>query len=695
MNRKVLLCTLVVILLVFNSFAGLSVPIGVEDYQKYKENKVEPLSAYEKLDVDPDVLNAMRSAGGGALVQGLQEAIAINGPPNVITNYLAGDLHSEFQAVRTAVNSPYVEQKILDAIRNTALDKGVYVSPQERKVIANAIISQAQSTTLEDLGAGLHGAANAVQKIVLFYGAKAVGIDTFVQQNSASIFKVGYATTKELAEGDLEGAGATFVAGVVTLGLPTTAKKIADQKVIRGFVEGAKAWAGGRVVGVIGNKWIVKVGKKTFKTSVKNGILSLIALSDDDDVSGLVFEGSFESESELQAYYTDVKTYHTELGSQKFYEAPEDKWAEIPSGKEGYVYMKHEDEDGGFYLYAKAKDGEDGVIQRQHYGGSWSEVGPSEPVSFGSDEEKYDQAPVGDWKPIDAGKSGWTYRKVESEEGSGELILYARPPSGRIQMYDSEKKKWVSLDENEKMFFERIKTDSSYLQRELAGELDTVEELNTLDEELPPVDVGYDAPEGAGLSEGGVDTLTTSEAEAEGLEDSTYYYSREKTKGILDSDEEGALTESSAAAFAKLGIVPAEVPPVSDEVSYLASRHLSKQEISRRTELRDNNLRLTEFSNAPINSKTHDFKWNYDPATRKFNAQINLNYIDDNGDPQVRVLTFSNPGAFIQILENFKDAEHIWGDKVWDTIRNIDTRLEREGWTKKETTDLNKPKPMC
>ena len=104
---------------------------------------------------------------------------------------------------------------------------------------------------------------------------------------------------------------------------------------------------------------------------------------------------------------------------------------------------------------------------------------------------------------------------------------------------------------------------------------------------------------------------------------------------------------------------------------------------------------MTEFSNAPINSKTHDFKWNYDPATRKFNAQINLNYIDDNGDPQVRVLTFSNPGAFIQILENFKDAEHIWGDKVWDTIRNIDTRLEREGWTKKETTDLNKPKPMC
>jgi len=707
MRRDKLFVALILILLVaimpFSlAFSDVSVGGGVELPEKEEDPNPIPITS-GKYYITGDHRAQLKMAAEVGAARGFRTAQRIpRSTGSHLAGVITGELSAEFRHVAGLAEHPIVRQESERRVRETAKQLGVTLNDYQVKAFVEQGHDSIEPTVVNQVGAFVNGLANtglvaAGLAAPWAAPAKASVAPTLVQRVGSYVFVqqadlttgalhvgdeviqgdyIGAVQAGALATGGLILEAGTGKAGQFVKKLAGTGAKLARKELVK------EATVLSKVLPEIANLGVRMAPKVLPKaTALTFGITAGTALAEElptlyDD---MIFKhgGTFS-----EAQITEV----TKLQEVP----PTDSWVEIPSGNEGWIYSKvarRVGEDVKYVLFAKEQStGEIRVLERNL---QWSKVGAYEGMQFGTTQDLFDQASTTEFAVIDAGQSFWQYKKHVSSPG--DEVLYSRGPNGELMIYDDDEKTWVIPDlEKQEQFLIEERRQYAEKQRVLA------EETEALESELPPLEIDYDSPK-APLADEKV-SLTTEEAGT--LDDSTYYYDLEGEPSLefdpfADQEADDGLTYSSSDVFDKLGIVPMEVPEVSGEIASLASKYLSEEDVVRRTELRDNRLRMQEYLDAPLDGKSGEFEWRYDEVKKKFYGEITLTHLNDEGNLEARLLTFSNPGSFVQILQEFKGAEHVWGEEVWKTTEQIDLVLWRDGWKKKETADLGKPKPIC
>ena len=636
MNRKLLLCF--VIILVINSFVGLSVPIGVEGYMEHEQAKAESPptrgTTYEDLGLKSDDLLELRVAAKTGAYKGWQEVRDTNGGPGVVKDFFMGSKAAEFSSTFGAANNNHVRNIIVNHVRDAAKKRGVPLSPQQENYLVNVAYEEIQPTALERHAGALSGTARAAGEMVGIFAIAEKAGATLLKKAAPSLTKEGVFMASELYYGDTTAASARAFTASTMLFLPGTTGKLLKSKVLRPAVGAAKGWIE-RAPQIAGNSPLLKayyrailkkVGKKGVKISTKKAYMAMIVLGDNLGLS--------ESEQEELGLKPGVEFY-------KFYQAPEDTWAEIPMGDEGYVYRKVVDADGQLRVFAKDKDG---IIQRQ-VGDQWVKVGSNEPVNFGSEEDRYNQAPWGEWAPISAGYSGWKYRKVQ-EEGSEELVLYGIDPNGGLAK-QNEDGSWVVVSQQD-----AIKTlDVIHIEDAARDERrqELLAKFENVDEELPTSEVSYN-------------------------------YDWEEHFGDESEDDELKYEVSDEGARLIYGGDTGGKPMVNVDGVLM-----SVTEYSRRHELKKGYAELKGLLTRPSEDLKYYYEWFISPGG-KFQGKIRITSIDG----ETKTVTFSRPGTFLQVLGDVDDLgvpSYFYGSTISDTTKKLKTELADRGWSEEGKED--------
>jgi hypothetical protein len=595
---------------------------------------------YENVNLPKEVIDAIKKDAGQTARahwnRGIEEAEDSTVLNTVGGVFLGSDVREFFDGSESA---KVARPAILRAVRNAAEKRGYQLSPKEEQLFTDVAYENIQPANIETVFAHISGTLHAGAELAAIIGAPFVEtVGTSSGTGGAVLKWFGPGGGKnlvyianDLLNEDLKSAAASTVATLGMKVLPYGMGKLANTKISKASAKIVGEWvrSASSITGDVSIK-IVKGGvKKTIKVSMKRAIMAAI-------VAGENF-GLSDSEQERLGIKPDHEFYQMQ-------QAPDDTWGGISNGDPDKTYRTAVDSDGVLRIFQKDQDG---VILRK-VDGNWKEIHPANPVNFGSNEDKFDQASWGDWLPIDAGCSGCTFRKFQDED-TGELVLYKRDPYGSV-FKQNEDGDLVAITQQDRtrmaniMHVEAAARDGR--RQELLGKFETLEE------ELPTPEEHY-----AYGSENWIEEAIREKELADELtkEDPSFMAAH------LVYGDDGVSTEGI--------MVDGVLMPVS--------------EYARRYELKRSYTELKGVLNRP--SKELEFDWEWTLKGNDFWGQITITTIDG----ERKTVKFSSPGSFLEMVEDVGDLgiANTRGSTIQSTIPMLKHALAEGGWKKEGKED--------
>jgi len=597
-------------------------------------------------EMTPEKHAILELAARDASIDAWQVVVKNMGDHNIVFKTVFGTEVTEFVTAWEAAENPYVKRAIVRRLQETAKSRGYYLSNQDLNEFATNAYNKLQPSSGE-VGAMLFsGTTKALSEGLAIAGQPTGGGGKIINFLGAGIGKDVVHTANKVSKEDYVGAAANIFATTTMKTLPLGMGKLAQLKMLEPVVHAMKGWID-KVPTILANspyarKILKGTIKKGEKTTLKYVFMGMVAAGEDI--------GLTKSEREELGYEPTIEFY-------KFDQAPMDRWANIDSGVEGFVYMKAYDSDGELRVFAKDKNE---IIQRQ-VDDQWSVVKSYEPISSGSREEQFDQAPTSVWSTIPAGVKGWHYRKVETVEGSGEYVVYSIDTHGVLRK-QKEDGSLAVLSQQEQATYQKI-----LIREDAAIEIRMQEALakfEIVEGELPPSDSSY-THLFEDWTEGGVHVPKEFREEARLIE----LEEELRDKKLIDG---ASLVYGDVVGKGRVrvnGVI------------------MSMDEYARRVELKNSYSELKDVVENPSEALGYHFAWTIRDEKEiynAFNGVITITTADGE-----RKITFDYPGAFLDVLA---DVEKLgiareYGSTIPNTIQKLKAELEGRLWKEKKKED--------